>query len=107
VRSRLRADARRFGVTPQALRGFRFRASFSLEPGSVSGLDSARYRQRARRACGVTVADRSWVLVIDMPEAADAAHSQLAMVYARGAHGWAPWLGWAPYAHASPAFPAR
>ena len=109
ARAPLARDARRFGVSARTLQGFRFRASFSLEPGRVAGLDSGRYRRRARQACGVTVADRSWVIVIDMPNAPDAAHSQLAIFSARTAHGdWAPWLGWAPAAHAAaPAFPAR
>jgi hypothetical protein len=91
-----RRQAGRF-VRAEALRRFRVDAVFPLAQDHFApGLRRNRYLRISRLACGETVARRSWVVVIDMPNALAADLGLLALFFARTTDGWKAWQGWLP-----------
>ena len=91
------SQARRF-ESADALRRFRLAAAmFPLGRDAFApGLRRNRYLRIARLACGEAIARRSWVVVIDMPNAPAADLGLLALFLARTPDGWRAWQGWFP-----------
>ena len=90
------SQARRF-ESADALRRFRLAAMFPLGRDAFApGLRRNRYLRIARLACGEAIARRSWVVVIDMPNAPAADLGLLALFLARTPDGWRAWQGWFP-----------
>jgi hypothetical protein len=92
----LKREAARL-ASRESLQGFRVDAAFPLAPDRFApGLRRRDYLRVAREACGDAVAQRSWVVVIDMPAASAASLGLMAVFLSRTADGWRAWHGWLP-----------
>jgi hypothetical protein len=73
-------------------RGANTIAAATLRRGTgAPGIDMRRYLRKAVHACRERIADRSWIVFVQLPNAPAANVSILAFYVVRTAHGWKPW----------------
>ncbi|HEX8085452.1 MAG TPA: hypothetical protein VF529_14255 [Solirubrobacteraceae bacterium] len=77
------------GIDP---RGATITGAFDLQIAAfLPGFNQWRYVKRAARACGVAVARRSWMVVVNAPRAKMASLVPAIVYVARTREGWRPW----------------
>jgi hypothetical protein len=87
-------------------RRYRIDVVFSLSRSTrVPGVNRSRYKDIALRACGGTVAERSWAASLHFPFAPAASFGPAIAYLAPTASGWRLWHGWLPNLGTRPFFP--
>lgn len=77
------------GIDP---RGATITGAFDLQLAAfLPGLRRGRYEKPAARACGVAIARRSWMVVVNAPRARMASLVPAIVYVARTRDGWRPW----------------